>query len=368
MKLKAFIILLCLLTIATSAIAKNTLDIGIAGVGARPLAMGRAFVAVADDPNAIYLNPAGLGEMDALGITSMSTQLINRVDYKMVGGVYPFAGGTVGVGYMGTSTPAGFRRDDKGVLIDPNPMSYTSNFLLLSYGRKMKAGGMKNAAFGGSLKVINNSFSGVDASGTGFDADLGFILHPNDKLSLGLNYKNLFPGESVTWDTNAKEEVPSIFKAGAAYKVRDNLLVALDLDFATDSTPMTLHAGAEFKPFSILALRAGLDQEVASQSSTSLEITYGVGLNIKNFHFDYAYKNNSLLEGANAHYISLSYFPEVKKPKKPEKEKSVFEKLKEEKKEEKPKTVTQMTDKERYDYLYKLAIGKIRPNNMGENK
>ena len=56
-------------------------------VGARPLAMGGAFVAVADDVNATYWNPAGLSQIPAgkIEITGMHTTTnrdqINYQDY-----------------------------------------------------------------------------------------------------------------------------------------------------------------------------------------------------------------------------------------------------------------------------------------------
>ena len=41
------------------------------GVGARPLGMGHAFVAVADDVNAVYYNPAGLINITSPQLTFM---------------------------------------------------------------------------------------------------------------------------------------------------------------------------------------------------------------------------------------------------------------------------------------------------------
>ena len=46
------------------------------GMGARALGMGGAFVAVADDANAIYYNPAGLAYMEGRNITSLYSSLL----------------------------------------------------------------------------------------------------------------------------------------------------------------------------------------------------------------------------------------------------------------------------------------------------
>ncbi len=43
--------------------------------GARPLALGEAFVAVADDGNAIYWNPAGRQRVDEISDAAVNAQL-----------------------------------------------------------------------------------------------------------------------------------------------------------------------------------------------------------------------------------------------------------------------------------------------------
>jgi hypothetical protein len=39
------------------------------GIGARPAAMGEAFVAVSEDPISVYWNPAGIARLDGQSIT-----------------------------------------------------------------------------------------------------------------------------------------------------------------------------------------------------------------------------------------------------------------------------------------------------------
>jgi long-subunit fatty acid transport protein len=46
------------------------------GMGARALGMGGAFVAVADDANAIYYNPAGLANVEGHKVTSLYSTLM----------------------------------------------------------------------------------------------------------------------------------------------------------------------------------------------------------------------------------------------------------------------------------------------------
>ena len=57
-------LLLFILTLITSASAQTTFDPLSIAVGARALGMGKAYVAVAEDGDTIFTNPAGLGEID----------------------------------------------------------------------------------------------------------------------------------------------------------------------------------------------------------------------------------------------------------------------------------------------------------------
>jgi len=75
------------------------------GGGARLLGMGKAFVAVADDPNAIFINPAGLGGAkypEAFGM--YYTRFGDAYTYITAGGVLPTEYGTLGLGYVGSGT------------------------------------------------------------------------------------------------------------------------------------------------------------------------------------------------------------------------------------------------------------------------
>lgn len=313
-----------LLTFTTFAFA-DAVDLGISGIGARPLGMGKAFTAIADDTNAIFLNPAGLASANAWGVTSMTTKLIDTVDYKMVGGLIPTARGVFGIGYIDASASAGYRIDTTGAVLSSSPITYSSSFLILSYGNRVSIGRIQNLGIGLNLKMINNGFSGLDASASGMDADIGFIINPNDKLALGLNYQNVMDS-NLSWDADTKEDVPSALKLGAGYKIRDNLLLALDFEFASQS-PLLIHTGLEFRPFKIIALRAGIDQNPTSSSSAGSDLTAGLGINFRGFSFDYAYKSNSIVENDTTHYFSLSFSPEQLKVAEKEKAVKVAEKV-----------------------------------------
>ena len=94
---KISIILIFYLFLTSVSFAGYTADISQSGVGARPIAMGKAFVGIADGSNAIAFNPAGIGFTPHFEITSMQTKLLNVVDYKMLAGVMATRFGNIGL-------------------------------------------------------------------------------------------------------------------------------------------------------------------------------------------------------------------------------------------------------------------------------
>ena len=59
------------------------------GVGARAEAMGGAFVAIADDPSALYWNPAGIVQMGAISVQATKTNWFVDTDFTTLDLVIP---------------------------------------------------------------------------------------------------------------------------------------------------------------------------------------------------------------------------------------------------------------------------------------
>ena len=99
---KIFVILL-FLTICGACYADVTSQIADPsqiGVGARPLALGKAFAGNDGDASGMMLNPAGLADITTFKAMSMSGQLLSDYDYFVVGGAQPTDMGTFGFNYI----------------------------------------------------------------------------------------------------------------------------------------------------------------------------------------------------------------------------------------------------------------------------
>jgi hypothetical protein len=303
------ILIAALLAVPAAYGAENGVDPTVSGVGARPLAMGRAFTAVADDINVLFANPAGLGLQKSWGITSMSTKLMERVEYKMVGGVYPTEFGTFGVGYLSILTPAGYATTDRNSLTGAQAISYGSSVMMLSYGLDMSSvitnsSSLGKLSIGAVYKTVSNRFEGYDGSGTGSTMDVGIIANPSSRLTAGLTFQNL--GGAVSWQSGTKEDIPMNTRVGLALDLGKTLLAG---DIESGASGTLLHGGVEYQLLPGLALRGGLENSSLSRSDKALNLCAGVGIKYDGIALDYAYRQDGTLANNSTHYISVSFQP-----------------------------------------------------------
>jgi len=305
----ALIIALFLTSICFGA---NTTDIGIVGIGARPISLGGSFVGIADDANAIFLNPAGLTRINGWQITSMQTTLLTQVNYRLLGISYPTNFGAFGIGYLGASSPAGMltTRDAQGNnIVLGGPINYDSSVYTLSYAKKIKSS-FPDLSVGGNVKIYSQGFSniGEEAKGQGYGIDLALLIKPKDNLNFGLVGKNIV-SSGVIWTSGTNDRIVNITKAGLQWNIRQNLSLSGDVDL-NYYMPAIYHAGIEWTPVQFLMMRAGLDQNAAATGNGGISVisnmTGGIGLRLGIFRFDYAYHQDNTLSENNTHYFSLS--------------------------------------------------------------
>lgn len=297
--------------IASAADLGTAIDPIYLGVGARPLGMGKSYVAVAEDAEGLLLNPAGLAKFSGGRVTSMYANLMGDASYMVVAGGIP-VGDSMGIG-------AGFASVSVGDILlsdsDNNPLgsaTYTNGVLFLSMAADLQKDRIMapllpnkgaDLLIGTNIKffMLNSSGSDLveDGNGSGINMDIGLLYAPKNKnFAIGFNVQNALPPSigKITYKSGAEDELPTVFKVGTKFKIlgeapalnvssqKLNLLV--DADFCRWGTG--LHIGTEYQPADWLTLRAGLDQD-ASPSKASMNPTFGVGLKYSGFSFDYAY-------------------------------------------------------------------------------
>ena len=262
------VVLVMALSAAASADGIGAFSAFKNGIGARALAMGGAFVAVADDASAPLWNPAGLAQVTGTRLTGMSTSLSALgSSNQYVGAVTTFA--DVGVGFSWNRSAVG-------------------DGVLPSVGEAF-VGSLATNVFDGAMAGANLKYyradDGLGAGASGFGFDLGVLVNLDDMFVIGVNAMDL-AGSSIEWDGGATDVVSGVYKAGLAMSLADDMLVlAADVDFDGSALGDT-HVGVEFQVIDELALRGGV---VLTDSFQEYYFTVGAGINVAGLYVDAAY-------------------------------------------------------------------------------
>ena len=307
------IVSLLIVNCATPAFAQTTLDPMSIGVGARALGMGKAYVAVAEDGDSMFTNPAGLGEIDSFQFTSMSGQVLEDVNYSVLGTVFPLGEkSAIGIGYATANVSQIELRDTAGTL--QNYSNYGNGVFFASYGKKLT----EKLSMGFNLKYFSQRGSNAETNGTGINLDIGLLQKDIGWVSLGAVGQNVLRSSMITYDNGNQENLPSIIKVGtrmyllgqkfdAARLSPIELFAVADIDLSMQTLrSSTSHIGFELSPFPILALRAGMDQ-AAVPGGIQNNYTSGVSLKLAGFGFHYAYHPYTEYADNVSHYFSISF-------------------------------------------------------------
>lgn len=266
------------------------------GAGARPLAMGGAYVAVSNDGSAVYYNPAGMGFLQYREITFFNAWLQENTDYMFGSAVYPILGfGAVGIAGARLGTDNIVFRDILGPL---GEFKYNDGQYWLSYGIKI----FNNLSVGTNLKYLNSSLGDFTTS-TG-SMDFGLLMHFKHIIFLGVNAQDVLSGEMKLGTKG--EKIPSNIKGGFALQYawpEVSVLLAVDAD-KTEQISTKLHLGGELGYKNTLFLRGGYDRT---------DMAFGAGIRYKLVEFDYAFKANSDLGATHRWGISFFFGPTIDK-------------------------------------------------------
>jgi len=315
-------ILLCVV-VSVFSIRNCRADFEDLGAGARPIGMGNAYTALADDVNAIYYNPAGLAQLDECQFTSGYGKLYWGLDdgsslgSGFIGYAHPlYQWGTLGAGWLNFGL--------QGL--------YQENSFMFSYGRTVT----KRLLAGLNFKLLYKKYgknlytenalidSGPSTSGerdpvfskgyskTGFSADLGLLYRFNREYSFGLALTDVNQPNMDLKDSSSR--VPIGIKSGFLYN-SDFLTFAFDTTFRNGD--VNAYSGVE-KWFSkrTFGVRAGLGLGSRSFSNLALGASYTKYL----FQLDYAflYPLSGIRDTYGSHRISLTlrFAPEKEEKKK----------------------------------------------------
>tara|TARA_Y100000588_G_scaffold54649_1_gene51966 strand:- start:558 stop:3290 length:2733 start_codon:yes stop_codon:yes gene_type:complete len=260
-------------------------------IGTRPLSMGGAFIAVADDANAITWNPAGLPGLRRTEFTSTYANLYNLgITQSYMGFVKPFSD-RVALGF-----------DWSSVGYDDNELAYSENKLNFAVGVQPN----KLFSFGLNLKYLMRDMlldeaSYGKSSGIGYDA--GLLIQPLKNLKMGLGLYDL-GGTSVSYKDKTTETIlGQAFKLGISYMPINGLTIAGDLGDR-------FHLGAEYIIASRVSLRAGVQQDMSGEEKIMVP-SAGLSIKFKSIVMEYGYESHPYLEPTHRISFALQLSPAV---------------------------------------------------------
>jgi len=255
------------------------------GMGARPLAMGGAFVGLADDGNALFYNPAGLAWARGLSVVSSYEARPDTASYGNLSASLPHFG-------------FGFHYFDFGEVPETDEFSNVLGTFGYRNYALIAAAGMRAAdlPFLARMPLTENIGFGLKAkflkvntldpgSGTGFAIDLPFLFRsdsPSPRVPIitsygfGIVIENLI-GLPIKYESGHQENWPRKLVVGMSVGFLDQVILAMDV-----TSEKSVHLGVEWTPIPAMSFRTGLKNEGVWIWSV------GMGTRFRNFVFDLA--------------------------------------------------------------------------------
>jgi len=227
--------------------------------GVRPMGMGGAFVALADDNSAIMFNPAGLGQLDKAQVTAAYDRLYAGLGDDSLGRGF--------VSYVQPSQYYGAFALNLAMLHAPLYRETTVTFGYgRSFGQSFYLGLNAKGLFAG---YEENDYTEIDplfSNGTstnGVALDLGMLYKLTNSMSFGLAVMNVNqPNMAIGED--AEEKVPLTLQTGIALKL-GNTVPTVDITYRNkdlnDKKDINFHVGIEsWVADRSVALRGGFNR------------------------------------------------------------------------------------------------------------
>ncbi|MCK5243040.1 PorV/PorQ family protein [bacterium] len=305
---KILILVILMLAVSTSQVFARGVGTSAAnflktGQGARPAGMGGAFVAVADDINAIEWNPAGLSGLqpDYFDAAFQHVFWFGDVEYEILTyGQYLDETYGMGIQLLYRHMP-----DIDNDLSDEAPLKVFDFAGVLGFGFQVT-----NFSVGLNFKVIDSYFG--NESVFGFAADLGMLVRfMEEKFSTGLVIQNLGPDIKT-------DSLPLNIRGGFAYRDQygENkehaINTCLEINQPLDNK-LNLQVGFEYWYYQVVAARIGYRQQLGGNDLQSDNIihrlTAGASIRWADLQLDYAFVPYADLGGTHRVMLKLHYGP-----------------------------------------------------------
>lgn len=304
-----FLIAVC--TVLIGGKSEGFLD---GGIGARSTGLGEAFVSVADDPDAVFANPAGLAQIAKKEVVYTNVSLFltgiegDNLNQNLIAVALPLSSSlSLGLGYQRIGSD----------LLNENGAAASLSFKAssqLNLGATANILWWKVGEIGGGDPLSN-------ASKISVGADAGALYTSPYKARLGVFLKNINQpsmAKSAVLDSAGNEvsdagKLPFDLHVGVSYPFAKSMVSAeLAVDDLSGGKDKRLLVGGETELAAGLSVRAGggkfLSKDAAGERPLT-QGTLGIGyLARQGLKFDYSYNIPlELTETNGTHRFSLGY-------------------------------------------------------------
>lgn len=271
--------------------------------GARPVSIGEAFVAVADDANTINWNIAGLTNISKIEFYATHIKYFQSINYESLNFVYPFKNFVLGshIGYLYTDKIT-------RTIVDLQANERLFGYQILdSYDASDKTtlfGIAKNirptTSVGFGVRYLEERIDTYKANT--LSLDFGIFGKISENLSYGVSLQNF--GGNLKF-VKQKAPVVKIYRFGVGRKIK-SLLYGFEVDYS-DDLGWQINTGGEYNLFNFVFLRAGWRFKELQKKQYLGNLTGGTagfGIRFLNYQIDYGFVFFGDL--GQTHRISLS--------------------------------------------------------------
>jgi len=266
------------------------------GAGARSLAMGGAYVGLADEASAPYWNPAGLTQIEEHQFLSMYAPFFEGVSHNFVSYVHPLRSwGNLAISDIFLYSGGYEEVDEAGNVLDTN-QSIFMNSVIFSYAGRI----FRQLSLGANLKLVHERV--MRYSGNSQGIDLGLLYKPVDELSIGLVVQNVLqPKVTLIDDPNVYD---TNVKGGVAFNTYYNrLTLTADINKLVNEKAY-FSAGLEISPWEEATFSSLKRLDLRAGVNHLQSFTCGIGLKINFLSMDYAFNIHKM---GNLHRFGLTF-------------------------------------------------------------
>lgn len=264
------------------------------GAGARAAGMAEAFSAVADDPYALFYNPAGITNVRVPQVGAAHTSYFQGANYEVGAFAYPLPGGrgkehsrdVVGFAIYNLSVADIERRS--GDTAQPNGYFGAGDYSYnLSYARRLD----RTLGVGVTGKIIHQTLDSFSSTAFGLDAGTQWTPRPDAArpITFAAVVRNI--GTRPKYAGNESDPLPMGFTIGAGAPVYKNLIADIDVTKYRD-TDLYVSAGTEYRhAFAdelVGKLRLGYSSIRRKQDGFN-GLALGAGMDFHRVGFDFAW-------------------------------------------------------------------------------